>query len=130
MRGVVLLLAISACRIGFDPVDTEQQVGAVDAASGDGVGSPSDVGPMVACQMRVANTDNAYIPIAQCTSELDAARTQCNADAACVLTGWYWGPGTGINDTGACADGGDGMSGCRQWTCSTRGQVPSDHVAI
>lgn len=81
------------------------------------------------CRTRIANTDNAYLPAAQCTTEVNAARTTCNADPACVLTGYYWGPDSGINDTGACADGG-GNTGLRQWICSTRGSLGMDQVPI
>src|SRR5688500_12762937 len=103
MRAAVLVFA-TACRMGFEPIETEQQVGTgVDAAAGaqqDAAVAVPDGAPLgTPCNMRIASTDNAYLPAAQCFAELDAARGQCNADPACVLTGWYWGPDTGVNDT-------------------------------
>lgn len=132
MRAVVLLLAtLAACRMGFDPIDTSGPVETDAAAtSGDGAASGPDSAPIIPCDTRIPSTDNMYLPRAQCLAELDAARTECNADPACVLTGWYWYPmSTGINDTGACADGG-GNTGCRQWRCSTWGAIPTEHVVI
>jgi hypothetical protein len=123
--------------MGFDPVDSTSR-----GATGGTPDGASDVAPPpidalvsmpdgvsgVACAMRIANTDNAYLPIAQCQSELATAKATCNADAACVLLGAYWYPSsTGVNMTGACADGG-GNTGCRQWFCAPRAGLVSPHV--
>ena len=122
-----------ACRMGFEPVDTDEPIvpGAdayVDIDLGDATNDAVPLG--IPCEMRIPATNNAYVPRAECFAELDMARATCNADSLCVLTGWYWYPSsTGVNDTGACADGG-GETGCRQWRCSTRGQLPMGHVEI
>ena len=132
-----MCLLAAGCKGGFDPVEREGSDDGnltVDASLAPTPDAPPstptpDAAPAVPCQMRIPNTDNAYLPRAQCFSELDQARTTCNADTACVLTGYYWGPGTGVNDTGACADGG-GNTGCRQWVCSPKNAVPQDHRTI
>lgn len=133
-QGGIALCLFAACRIGFEPIERTGSGDPIDAVGMSDSILVVDSAPTVdanttVCRMRIPNTDNSYLPIAQCTTEVNAARTTCNADPACVLTGYYWGPGSGINDTGACADGG-GTTGLRQWICSTRGSLFMDQVPI
>ncbi len=80
------------------------------------------------CNGRIPSTDNAYLPYAECISELDAARIACNADPLCVVCG-YTVVTTGVGGTQACNDGG-GMTGLRQWICWPAASIPSGFAPI
>ncbi len=133
--GAIAVCLLAACRMGFEPVERtgspDPEIDAAPMLDGTVIvdSAPMPDASTAACRMRIPSTDNSYLPAAQCTTEVNAARTTCNADSACVLTGYYWGPSSGINDTGACADGG-GNTGLRQWICSTRGALFMDQVPI
>lgn len=80
------------------------------------------------CRGRIAWTDNAYLPYAECIYQLDAARAACNADPLCTICGYTIVP-TGVGGTQACNDGG-GMTGLRQWNCWPVTAIPTGQIPI